>query len=239
MCFFYCYNYEYWSKYTNYSNKGEDFTELLRFAFSGVNVIPTVMLLMMLLYWVLAIIGLFDFDFFDVDLDIDAGDATGPLDALAVFINLGEVPVALAFSLIILNFWIIAMLTHYLPISVEGLLAGILLVPELILSMVITRMEIKPLKKVFKRDDSKNDIQEKILKRRCVLITDLSKGRLGQAKVNTNGAAYVINVKAEFEEENFLKNDIAFVFRKDAKDVYYIAKSLSKDEFFMKEMEEE
>lgn len=238
MCFFYCYNYEYWSKYINSCDKGEDFTELLRFAFSGVNVIPTAMLLMMLLYWILAIIGLFDFDFFDVDIDLEAGDATGPLDALAVFINLGEVPVALAFSLIILNFWIIAMLTHYLPINVEGLLAGILLVPEFLLSMFITRFEIKPLKSIFKRDQSKNDVQESILKRRCVMITDLSTGRLGQAKVKAKGAAYVINVKAEFENETFIKNDIAFVFRKDANDVYYITKSLSKDEFFMKETEE-
>ena len=41
------------------------------------NIIPTVLLILIILYWLVAIIGAIDFDFldFDFDLDLDFGDA--------------------------------------------------------------------------------------------------------------------------------------------------------------------
>jgi hypothetical protein len=212
--------------------------ELLRYAFTGVNIIPTTMLIMIQLYWLVAILGLFDFEVFDIEFDVETGDAVGPLGALAVFINLGQVPVALALSLLVLNFWIIAMLTYYLPINIEGLIAGLLLIPEFFLSLYITKLEVQPLKKIFKKDHSNKDIEERVLKRRCTMITDMGKNRLGQARIKQRGASIVINVRAEFEEEVFENGEIAFVFRHGSDGVFYITKSLSKKEFELKEMEE-
>ncbi len=70
-------------------------TELLRNAIAGFNIIPTALLGLVILYWLIAIVGVFDFEV--LDMDIEAGDNTGPLSGIAVFLNIGEVPFALVF----------------------------------------------------------------------------------------------------------------------------------------------
>ena len=42
--------------------------ELLKNAFTGGNLIPTVLLILIVLYWLIAIIGAIDFDILDLDL---------------------------------------------------------------------------------------------------------------------------------------------------------------------------
>jgi len=183
-------------------------------------------------YWLIAITGFFDFEFLDIDVDLEGADAVGPLGAIAVFINIGQVPVALVFSLIVLNFWILAMLMYFLPISAGGFINGVLLIPALVASIYITKKEVEPLKKIFQKRKTVDDIEHKVLTRRCTLMCDLKEGILGQARVKQKGASIVVNVKPEFKEESFTKGEVAFVFRKDdEKDIYYIAKSLSKEEF--------
>ncbi len=92
-------------------------TELLRYAFSGVNIIPTVMLILIQLYWVVASIGFLDLEFLDIDLDLDleGSEGMGGLTAIAAFINEGEAPFTFTISLVVLNFWILMMLTYFYP----------------------------------------------------------------------------------------------------------------------------
>jgi len=213
-------------------------TELLKYAFTGVNVIPTMMLIVIQCYWIIASIGFLDLDFFDFDVDLEGAEGSGALNAIAVFINIGEVPFALVFSMIVLNFWIIAMLMYFLPIEAGGLVSGILLLPALIASMYITKLEILPLKKIFLERINLNDVEHKVLDKICTLKCDLEYGRLGQAGLKQEGPSIVINVKTQFNDESFKKDEVAFVFRKDEeKDIYYIAKTVMGDEFY-KEMEE-
>lgn len=182
------------------------------------------------IYWLVAIAGFFDLDFLDFDLDLD-GDVTGPLSALALFIQIGKVPIALVFSLIVLNFWILSMLMYFLPITAGGTINGILLVPALVLSVLITKIEVKPLKKVCFKEERIADIEHKVLTQRCRLLTELVPGKLGQASIKQRGASIVINVKTLFEEESFDKGELAFVFEKDAiEDIYYVTKTLVADE---------
>lgn len=207
-------------------------TELFKFAFTGVNNIPTVILILMQGYWLIAITGFFDLDFLDFDIELDGAEAVGPLGAIALFINIGQVPVALVFTLVVLNFWILMMMTYFLPIAAGGLISGILLLPALFASVYITKKEIVPLKKIFPEKQSKHDIEHKVLTRRCKLLCSLKHGILGQASVEKEGASIVINVKTLFENEEFEKGEVAFVFKKDKEmDVYYIAKTLMADEF--------
>ncbi len=126
----------------------------------------------------------------------------------------------------------------FLPIRAGGVISGILLIPALIGSVVITKAILFPLKKIFLKKKSKNDIDKKVLSRRCKLKCDLEYGRLGQAVIKQKGAAIVINATPEFEDESFKKNESAFVFRKDeAKNMYYIAKTILDDDMY-EELEE-
>jgi hypothetical protein len=225
--------------------------ELFNFAFSGVNLIPTILLALCLVYWLLTIIGLFDLDFLDLDVDVDVdaevdldvevdmdlevdgGGGSGPLHAIASFLNVGQVPFLLVLSLMILNFWILAMLIYFIPVKVGGLLNGLLLIPAFLISVFISKAEVYPLKGMFKRSKRDNTIENKVLDKRCVMLCDTAFGRLGQAKIIQEGAALVLNVTPEFKTESFNKGEEAFVFRKDpVKDLYYITKPLLKENYF-------
>lgn len=185
------------------------------------------MLILLQIYWLIAILGILDFDFLDIDFDLEGSDGSGILNALAVFINLGGVPFAFILSIITLNFWIIVMLMYYLPIKAGGLVTGILLLPALILSVIITKYEIRPFKDKFVGKKKVNSIANNVLNQKCILKCDLEYGRLGQAEVEQEGASIVINVKVLYEDESFTKDEDAFVLKKDEeKDYYYISKLL-------------
>ena len=46
--------------------------EIIEAAFSPVNIIPTILLLFVLFYWIIVIVGVINMDFLDVDVDMDA-----------------------------------------------------------------------------------------------------------------------------------------------------------------------
>lgn len=200
-------------------------TELLKNAVTGVNIIPTVLLGLVVLYWIIAIIGVLDFDFLDLDFDLDGADDLGPFYAILAFINASELPFMLLFSIIILNFWIIAMLIYYLPIVLGGFINGVLLIPAIVISMFVTKYETIPLKGIFKSTNMQDNSNEVVIGQRCTLMCNVENQRLGQAEIKRDGASIVINVKSEFYEESFEKDEVAFVSKKhNNKNIYYIIK---------------
>lgn len=198
---------------------------MLRFATSGVNIIPTVLLGLMLFYWIFAIIGMFDFELIDFDME---GADGGPFDALAIFLNVGEVPFALVLSLIIINNWIIAMMMYFAPIESGGLISGLLLIPIFIASVLITKFQIIPIRYMIENSKRPNGISDRVLEKACTLLSDANENKLGQADIPRNGASIVVNVLPENAHESFTKGEHAVVIRKDEeKNIYYIAKQLN------------
>lgn len=206
-------------------------SELLKYALSGGNLIPTLLLIIVLIYWLSVIIGVFDFDLFDVDVDVevdvdvDIGDGSGPFHAILGFLKVGDVPIMFVFSLMILNFWIIAMVMYYLPIPPGGLINSLLLIPGFVLSVFITKLEFLPFKGLFKRGKIHENEELEVIRHLCKLKCDISGKRLGQAEIERDGASVILNVMTEFDNEVFLKDETACIFRKDDnKNVYYIVK---------------
>jgi hypothetical protein len=201
--------------------------ELLKNAFTGANIIPTVLLILVVLYWIIAIIGVLDFDFLDFDIDLDGGD--GPFYGILAFLKVGELPFMFVFSILILNFWIIAMLMYYLPITPGGRVNTILLIPAIILSTFITKLELFPLKVIFKNSSLQGDGDNRenaVIGQLCILKCEVKNGRLGQAEIKRDGGDLLVNVKSEYEGMTFRKDEVAFIIRKDIdKNIYYIVKN--------------
>lgn len=180
-----------------------------------------------MLYWLIVTLGVLDFSFldFDFDLDVEGIEDLGFLSGLFVFLNVAELPFMLFFSIWVLNYWILAMLLYYLPIAAGGLVAGLLLIPLFILSLFLTKYETMPLKGVFKGSNGRGAKATKIVHGLCTLRSDLSGDKMGQAEVDREGAAIVINVKPDTIGDIFTKGETAFVASKDAsKNIYYIIK---------------
>lgn len=194
--------------------------DLLKTAVTGVNLIPTTLLGLIILYWLIVIIGALDIDFFDFDLDVDISN---PFYDFLAFFNTGDLPFMLVLSIFSLPFWTISMIVSVFVST--GWLNVVLIIPNIVLSLFITKAVTHPLKGLFKgilKQDA--DIEKKIEGQLCILLCDLTYGRLGQAEIDRVGSSIRINVKVDGEGETLFKGDKAIVIKKDHEKDYYIIK---------------
>ncbi len=202
---------------------GGEMSELINNAVKGVNIIPTVLLGLVLFYWITVIIGVFDFDLFELDFDVDV-DAD-VFQGILVFLNLRDIPFMVFFSILSFIFWILSMMLYRLPITPGGFINGLILIPIFIVSLLFTKIITKPLKKLFKKDYEDIAPNGGVVGQLVTLITNIGDGRLGQGEIKRDGASLLINVKSEKDDDIFIKNEIAYVYRKDEdKNIYYIIK---------------
>ena len=164
--------------------------ELLYAAFLPGNLFFTVLLLLVLLYWLLVILGAMDFNFLDitfdgdvdvdvdVDMDVDV-DADADMDfhpggimrSIMDFFYIGEVPMMVLVSLFAVSAWTISVLANYY-LNPNGLL--ILLLPiqaaNLLISGVIVKVVGVPLKALFRRS-SRTPTPRQVVGRICKIVT--------------------------------------------------------------------
>lgn len=202
--------------------------ELFNAAFSSVNIFPTILLLVILAYWLFVIVGALDMDFLnvevdtgDIDVDIDANvdveadiDMDGDLDAdadldtdtgdvlismnsILGFFNLGKVPFMLLLSFFILPMWIISILTNHIIHNQSLFIALLLLIPNIILSLVVSKVLTTPFAILYTRMIKNNDAGFKYAGKMCKIILPASDNRIGQAEINHNNSTYRINVQTK------------------------------------------
>ncbi len=200
--------------------------ELFTTAVTGVNIIPTTLLGLVILYWVFVIVGALDLSSLDIDIDGDADldSISGPLHSIMLLFKIGQLPIGFVISVIILVFWVLSMAMHLLPFKTGGILAGIIMLPSFVLSIFITKIILSPFEKAF-RSRVKSELEEEIIEgRRGVLLCDLTFGRLGQVEIKRNGSPIIINVKMIKEEELQKGNEVLILKKDEEKDFYLITK---------------
>ena len=218
--------------------------DLIQTAFSPVNAVATVLLILNVIYWITVILGALDVDFLDVelfdsgleagpDVDVDV-DAEGDLDldmsqhsilrSIMHFFYVGEVPIMLLFSILILSMWTLCMFgNHYFNPSSSLLLAVPVYAMSLVASLFISRIFAMPLKKVYDMFNKDYNAPRKVMGRICTVVTTSVSDKMGQAEVKTKGAPIVLNVISDGEHV-FHKGDEALVVGKDSeKGIYTIA----------------
>ena len=144
--------------------------DLIQTAFSPVNAVVTVLLILNVIYWITVILGVLDVDFLDIDLpdsglEIDSDievdvDAAGEIDmnlgegsilrSVLHFFYIGEVPIMLLASILILSMWMLCMFgNHYFNPMGSFLVALPVYAISLVSSFLICRICAMPLKKVY------------------------------------------------------------------------------------------
>ena len=92
--------------------------ELLEFSFSGINIIPTVLLIFVFIYWLIVIMGVIDIDTLDFDLDMDADvDVDGDfevdgLSSVLAFFNIGQMPLMIFVTFFTIPLWTCTLLVN-------------------------------------------------------------------------------------------------------------------------------
>jgi hypothetical protein len=220
--------------------------DVIQTAFSSVNIVVTVLLILNLIYWITVILGALDVDFLDVelfdsgleagpDVDVDVDvDAEGDLDldmsqhgvlrSIMHFFYVGEVPIMLLSSILILSMWTLCMFgNHYFNPSSSLLLAVPVYAISLVASLFICRIFAMPLKKVYDMFNKDYNAPRKVIGRICTVVTTSVSDKMGQAEVKTKGAPIVLNVISDGEHV-FNKGDEAVIVGRDKeKGIYTIA----------------
>jgi hypothetical protein len=187
-------------------------------------ILPATLLLgLVLIYWFFVILGAFDIDVLDLDLDIDStADSMLSIGFVPLrFLNLGRVPFMFWLSLFALSFWTVSML-----IDLGRTFTG---TAELLAAVArnggISLLAAKILSQPFrgKFDPREANRVEDILGKTCTIKTSEATADFGQALYETGEAPLLLNVKTH--GERLVQGELAEIFDYDPHlRIYFVRK---------------
>lgn len=195
--------------------------ETIDAAFSTINIIPTVLLILILVYWATVIVGVFNVDSFDADTDLDIdvdadanigiGSSLLWLKSALSFFNLGKVPLMLILSFFVLSMWVISLMMNHLLNNTSILLSLVYLIPNIFISAFITKFLTSPFVRLFAKAESDIDSNIKLTGKMCVVTLSASHNQMGQAEIKIDGSSFIINVMSTEEQYSLGKGDSCLV----------------------------
>lgn len=145
---------------------------------SEANLIPTAMMILIMLYWMLMIFGVVGMDMFDIDVDIDAdlgldvdadlgldvdgevstaggSTATGGdsfLKEVFDFFYLTDIPIVIVATTFMFAYWVSSLVTNGLFNEGQTFLVSLIwFIPNLIVGLAFMRISLIPLVRLFKK----------------------------------------------------------------------------------------
>ncbi|MCF6439292.1 YqiJ family protein [Pseudoalteromonas luteoviolacea] len=195
--------------------------DFLNTIFTFPTVVFTTLLLIVMVFWLIALLGFADIDMLegDVELDVDGGGDS------FLQMGFGGVPLTISISFVVLISWVASFYAHQLFAYALGdgvmfyLLGAAMMLGCFVLSIPLTAILIKPLRRFFdsKEAASKNDF----IGLECVIATSKVTSQFGQAKVQFQGTEQLIEVRAD-EEGLFALGDTGFLIEHDANKNSYL-----------------
>lgn len=229
--------------------------EIWSAAISPVNLPLTVLLGVILLFWVTVIAGALDADIFHIDMDVDADmdvdvDVHADIDAhvdvhtdahaevgahglgysVLHFFNVGEVPVMVLISFLVLSMWMISMAANQTLHNHNFFISAALWVPNFIVSAFVAKIASTPFRFIFKAlgKDAGTDHRDLTGMTCKVLSPKVTAEKIGQGNVATKGSPYTLNIIAT-KGETLKKGDEAVILEEDLEKNLYTVKKLDMD----------
>ena len=213
--------------------------ELFQAALSPPNIVYSVLLCVVLLYWLSVIIGALDIGSFDFDLDMDADlDVDVDVDAdvnagsggwfagALHFFNFGRLPFMVVFSFLILGMWSLSILgNHYLGQG-SMIFPFVMFIPILFISLIVTKIITTPLVPIFKNLDSGVEAVD-YLGLTCKMLLPATTTQMGQAEVLHNSNPLLISVMvSETQPTPVLKGEDALIVGRSSDERYFLIEKI-------------
>lgn len=201
------------------------------------SVIYTILLGVVLVYWLLAVVGLVDFESggpeldIDVDVDVDVGVETGhdlnldsetsEISVLASYLlalGLGGVPFSVVVSLLVLVSWVISSIAAIilLPLVPTGILRFVagtgVLIGAFLFSLPVVALMVRPMRKLFVSHNAISNAS--LVGQTCRIVTGTVDEKFGRAEVPARGAGYHIRVVAD-TPNNLTRGSTAMIIEYD------------------------
>jgi hypothetical protein len=199
-------------------------------AFGYPTVLLTALLGVVLFYWLLAMVGLVDFEAggWDVDLDVQADgsiDDIGTLAGYVVAFGLNGVPFSVVVSLLVLFSWVLCCMAGMwvLPLVPTALLRFVAgtgaLAASLALALPATARTLRPLRGLFVTHTAIQNAA--LVGQLCRVLTQTVDEKVGRAEVAQRGAG--INIRVWARSPNTLaKGATARILEYDAAAARYL-----------------
>ncbi len=175
-------------------------------SFSLHNLPVTLVFCGVLLYWLLVILGLAgDDDAAGGDADVDAADSGdsggsgGMWVAAGRYFGFGQVPLMVLVSFLAVFMWTFSVLANYYfngePGARSAGTALLLLVPNLVVSLVLTRIATLPFVKFFAAMNDSTSEAEAVAGRLGRVVSAQVDERYGQVEIRGSGAPVLVNAR--------------------------------------------
>ena len=194
--------------------------------YQNISSFPTIvysaLLVICVIYWAGAVLGMFDIDFINIDADLDLNADSGytapdVLAGLLIKFKLVGVPVVITLSLIVLFGWFISYyMVHFLLGSVEnGYLRFLFGIPILGISLIaaawLTTFAMAPFRSAFGR--LTGQAKKHILGQRAIVRTSRVDANFGEAVMEDGCAGLILKIRSS-GNETFVKGDRVVIFEK-------------------------
>lgn len=201
--------------------------EILQAAVQPATIFYTLLLAMVLIYWLSIMVGLadtsaldfeIDMDFdLDTDLDIDTeaevGSGGGWFAGVLHFFNFGKLPFMVVASFVILFQWSLSILATIYVEDYSIFFALAIAIPILFVSLLLTKFISSPLIPVFANLDPTETPIDFIGETGTIVISPTSE-KLGQAEVILDGSLHMIYVKTAVGKDIARKQDTVVITKK-------------------------
>ncbi len=226
---------------------------LIDLAFTPINTPLTVLLIFLTAYRLITLVLGMDFDFdldFDIDIDTDASFDPSSIDIddasnlelknksisgstqkklkwwqiILIYFNFSELPFLFTFTAWIFFWWLFTLVGTYYTNSYDNSLGLIIFLLALIPSLIINKIFTNPFKALFRKLERKGVDKLDLLGRKGILLSNISKDKLGSAKLFVESDPINIYVKSLNGEA--INTDTQILIIKQSKDKkFYFIKS--------------
>lgn len=201
----------------------------------------TILLGLVIVFWLLAVLGTVDIDSLDVDFDMDTDvdmDIDGDIDTdvspsnlgflggLMKLVNATDVPVMMVLSLLTLFMWVISILSNaaFNP-GHSGLIACGLIVGNLIVSSILVKIITQPMIPFFKAFKKGENDDEPVIGRIGIVKSRIIDSKYGQIEVpRDNGAPAIVNSRMADGHSPLMRGTEVLIFDKDEKKTLFIVR---------------
>ncbi len=198
-----------------------DFTALYEAAFSPVNIVYSIVMIMLSVYWLTVILGVIDLGAFDLDFDLDADvgdvdvDVEGAIPGLnsqwfLSFFNLGEVPIMLYITIMTLVMWVGSVQINNWIQNENIWLAMALAIPNFIFALFVAKFAVIP----FKWMKIERPVLDEFAGKICLVTSGEVNDNFGECELREEDGVSIKLMSRTRNGEVLVKGDAATIVEK-------------------------
>jgi len=186
--------------------------EFFQAAFQPMNLMLTILMILVLIYWITVILGALDFDFLDFDLDGDVdidADVDADIDleggggsggkgfvSFISWFNIGKIPFMIVFSIAIFTMWMSSILLNHYIGNTSFIIAFLLYIPIFLFAMFITKIATDPLIPVFDKLNFRGEKAIDLEGKTGLVLFGIENKEVGQADIVVGDKHFKITISS-------------------------------------------